>query len=182
MRIATSGQMAAIDSLTIAGGVASLDLMERAGHAMVYTLLDYFPDLLPPASIAICCGKGNNAGDGLVVARLMASFGFDVKVMLLGSRDDLSADAASNFVKLPAEVDVTQATDDQWSEIWLEMSAEADLLIDAVFGTGIKPPLRGDYIELFQDFGIASAPVVSLDIPSGVDGDNGCVTGNFVLL
>jgi ADP-dependent NAD(P)H-hydrate dehydratase / NAD(P)H-hydrate epimerase len=175
VRIATSGQMAAIDKQTIGGGVAGLELMERAGQEIVYALLDYFPDLVPPSSVAICCGKGNNGGDGLVVARILAGFGFDVTVMMLGGRDELSADAGSNFVKLPTDVEVIQAEAGAWSGTWLELSAESDLLIDAIFGTGIKPPLRGEYIELFQTFGDAPVPVVSLDIPSGVDGDDGRV-------
>lgn len=175
MRIATSGQMAAIDRETISGGVPGLELMERAGQEMVYVILEHFPEVVPPNLVAICCGRGNNGGDGLVVARLLSGFGFEVTVMMLCRRDDLSRDAAKNFVKLPSDVRVVQVEDGQWVETWLDLSAEAELLIDAIFGTGIKPPLRGEYIELCQAFDVADAPVVSLDIPSGVDGDNGCV-------
>ena len=175
MRVATATQMAAIDRRTIDGGTRGIDLMERAGNEMVYTLLDLFPGILPPATVSICCGKGNNAGDGLVVGRLLAEFGFTVNVLILAQRDDLSPEALTNLVRLPDSVRIIQPERGSWTETWLEISGESDILVDAVFGTGVKPPLRGEYIELFRNFGLAPAPVVSLDIPSGVDGEDGRV-------
>ncbi|MFH1845883.1 MAG: NAD(P)H-hydrate epimerase, partial [bacterium] len=173
MRIATARQMAAIDRETIDSGIPGEELMENAGREMVRRSLDLFGELAPPARVAICCGKGNNGGDGLVMARLFNGLGFEVSVMLLALPEDLSADARLNHDRLPSTVQLAAYPASEWAFRWSELAAGADLAVDAVFGTGIQPPVRGDYVGLFQAFNELPTPVLSVDIPSGVCGDTG---------
>jgi hydroxyethylthiazole kinase-like uncharacterized protein yjeF len=175
MRVATALQMAAVDAETIAGGTSGLDLMERAGREIVQRMLRMFPGLAPPARVVICCGKGNNGGDGLVMARLLAGLGFDVTVMLLGLPEELSADARANHERLPAGVTVAIVPRSEWAQRWREICRDADLAVDAVFGTGIQLPVRGPYVPLFGVFNEHIVPVLAVDIPSGVCGDSGRV-------
>jgi len=175
MRIATAAQMAEIDRETIAGGVPGLALMENAGREMTWQLLREFPELSPPALITVVCGKGNNGGDGLVVARLLETLGFEVHVMLLAEPDSLSPDAAANLARLPDSVVRETVPSDGWAERAREHCVESELIVDAVLGTGIVPPLRGTYAELFAALHEGSCAILSLDMPSGVSGDDGAV-------
>ncbi len=175
MRVATSGQMAAIDRDTIASGVPGLELMERAGREMTFALLDAFPDLDPPAGVAVLCGKGNNGGGGLVVARRLDELGFEVTVVMLAGPDDLSPDARANFDRLPVDVEIRTPDRSEWAEEVARLCVENDVLVDAVFGTGITPPLRRDHAELFAAVDRRVITVASLDMPSGVSGDDGTV-------
>ncbi|MBU1677126.1 NAD(P)H-hydrate epimerase, partial [bacterium] len=175
MRIATAAQMAEIDRETIRGGVPGLTLMENAGREMTWQLLREFPDLSPPSLITVVCGKGNNGGDGLVVARLLENLGFEVHVMLLAEPESLSADARANLDRLPASVTRDTIPPDRWAARVYERSVESELIVDAVFGTGITPPVRDDYADLFEAVNAGPCAVLSLDIPSGVAGDSGAV-------
>jgi len=175
MKVATARQMAAIDRETIAGGVSGPELMERAGREIVRATLELFPDLAPPGRVAVCCGKGNNGGDGLVMARLLNGLGFRVQVMLLAAADELSADARANHARLPATVQVFNAPHQEWAQLWTRLAGVAALAVDAVFGTGIKPPVRGPHIELFSAFNVLPSAVLAVDIPSGTCGDTGRV-------
>lgn len=181
MRVITARQMAAIDRQTIDSGIPGLELMERAGREIVRATLDLFPGLAPPAPVAICCGKGNNGGDGLVMARLLDGLGFQVSVLVLALPADLSAEARLNYDRLPARVKTYHASPSEWAERWSELCAEAELAVDAVFGTGIKPPVRGEYVELFHVFNEQMLPTLAVDIPSGVCGDTGRVDPVAVL-
>lgn len=175
MRVATSAGMAAIDRETIAGGVPGRELMERAGREMTWQLLREFPALAPPARVGVVCGKGNNGGDGLVVARLLENLGFEVKVLLLAAAADLAPDARANLDRLPPGVEVDAAPPELWADRAADLCADADLVVDAVFGTGIALPLRPDHAALFAALNDGGAPIASLDLPSGVGGDDGAV-------
>ena len=175
MRIVTSAQMAAIDADTILSGVPGLELMERAGREMVLAILDLMPEFDPPAAVAVCCGKGNNGGDGLVVARQLDQLGYEVTVMMLTADEDLAPDARTNLDRLPEEVEIVRPAPEDWAREMGRLCAENDLLIDAVFGTGIRPPVSDAYAALFAACDRRLATVVSLDVPSGVSGDDGSV-------
>ncbi len=175
MRLVTARQMAEIDGETITGGVPGEELMERAGQEIVRKLLDLFPDLAPPGRVAICCGKGNNGGDGLVMARLLDGLGFQVTVMLLALPEDLSADARLMHGKLSADVQLFNFPRQEWAERWAELCGAADLAVDAVFGTGITLPLREPYVSLCKAFNPQLVPTLAVDVPSGVCGDTGRV-------
>ena len=180
MRVCTAGQMAAIDRDTIAAGTPSLELMERAGVALC-DALDAGGWLDAGGPVAMVCGKGNNGGDGLVMARLLSESGLVVRVLLLGPREELTADARANFDRLPASVDLVPGDPTRWPEQVAAVAAGAVVVVDAVLGTGIQPPLRAPYTGLCAAINEVATPVVAVDIPSGVSGDDGGVDRDAVV-
>lgn len=193
MRVSTAKEMAEIDRVTIAGGVPGIELMERAGEAMTEMILDFLHEHGGDGSgagrhthgaaaadaqgtgVLVICGKGNNGGDGLVVARLLAEADCPASVMLLAQPSELSADAETNFELLPAEVSVFVPETESWAEAFTELAETADLVVDGILGTGTLLPLRGPYIDLIRNINDAGVPCLALDIPSGVGGDDGRV-------
>jgi len=125
--------------------------------------------------VLIVCGKGNNGGDGLVAARVLADEGIEVTVLLLGAKAELSADAAANLKRLPRAVELVAPPAEAWAEAAASLAEDTDLVVDAVFGTGITPPLREPYPDVFRALNDAGHPCLAVDIPSGVDGDTGRV-------
>lgn len=201
----TAAQMRAIERAAIESGkVSGLELMERAGQGVVEAIFETWPGLdvdagqggaaPDPADLPrnisgkvkalVLCGPGNNGGDGFVVARLLLAKGWEVEVFLYGDREKLPPDAKQNCkrwlelgVVLPLEKDLETST------------MEADLVVDALFGTGLSRPLQdlglvlldiceqraiGSYTPGAQRWG-ASARIVAVDLPSGVCSDSGRV-------
>ena len=177
MLVCTARQMAEIDRETIASEVAGEVLMERAGEAITALLLRRHGERsgLHAEKVLIVCGKGNNGGDGLVISRLLAQRGWQVTVLLLAADDTLSPAARLNYERLPAGVIVLKPPRNEWAERAAELAQVADLVVDAVFGTGIAPPLRGPYIALIEALNAAGSPVYAVDVPSGVNADTGAV-------
>lgn len=189
MRVCTAREMAVIDRQTIAGGVEGKILMERAGCAMAEACWEFIEEqedaLDPafseldatsdPASILVVCGKGNNGGDGLVLARLMNEEGADVTVMMLAGRSELTLDTGYNFDRLPPGVSIVHASAQQWACTFEQLSERAHVVVDAIFGTGITPPLRAYHVDLIRAINDSGLPCLALDIPSGVCGDDGRV-------
>lgn len=187
MRVCTAAEMAAIDRETIASGIEGRALMERAGAAMAEACWEFLEDLdmsrlpeggagpLEAPAILVICGKGNNGGDGLVLARLMHLEGAEVTVMMLAGRSDLTAETGSNFDLLPQGVSIVHAAGQQWACTLGQLAERAEIIVDAIFGTGINPPLRGFHIDLIRAINDTGLPCLSLDIPSGVCGDDGRV-------
>ncbi len=152
-------------------GMPSLDLMERAGEGVARAVEQVAPD----GPVAVLCGKGNNGGDGLVVARLLKQAGRDVKVVCTSSPADLSQDARANFERLSG-VDVLSIEDASADET----IRRAVVLVDALLGTGFEGKPRGAVAEAIQAINAADGLVVSVDIPSGVDASSGEVAGDVV--
>lgn len=178
MRVCTAQQMARIDRDTIAAGTAGEVLMERAGEAMFELLLDFLDDLHthdPAPHTLVICGKGNNGGDGLVVARLLAEQGLPVQVLLLADGDSPAGEAGRQLARLPGQVDLVNPARDEWPQALAEMIEETDVVVDAIFGTGIRLPLEAGISELMRTVNDSGLPCVALDIPSGVSGDDGRV-------
>lgn len=178
MRVCTSGQMARIDRATIAGGTPGLELMERAGETMTGLVLDFLEGLDlsgEEPKVLVLCGKGNNGGDGLVVARRLVEQKIPTAVLMLAGSESLAPDAQTNFERLPAAVILVDPEAAERAEALADLLDEADLVVDAVFGTGIEPPLRDDAAAYFRTVNDAGLPCVALDIPSGVCGDDGRV-------
>ncbi len=173
MRVATAREMADIDRGTIAAGVPGAELMERAGGGITRAALALFPGLVPPARVALCCGRGNNGGDGLVMARHFAQRGFAVDVLLLAPPAELTPDARLNHDRLPPAVRVEVCRPEAWAERWRALCDGAGLAVDAVFGTGAVPPIAPPHAALLAAFAAVRAPVLAVDIPSGVAGDTG---------
>ncbi|MCP4290709.1 MAG: NAD(P)H-hydrate dehydratase [bacterium] len=176
MRVCTSRQMSAIDAATIETGISGEELMERAGRALTESLLKFIERRrIPAGPVVIICGKGNNGGDGLVMARLLHQKGHPVELLMVADRAELKGDAAANYDRLPDQVDVLHPAPEHWAAAMGPLLQGAQIVVDAVFGTGITPPVRKTYISIFKAINNSSVPVVSVDIPSGVDGDHGSV-------
>ena len=160
--------MRAIDRATSERfGVPSLTLMENAGSAVASHVLAHYP---AAHKIVIFCGKGNNGGDGFVAARHLHQEGRTVQVILLADRVDLRGDAAAMFEKLPISPIVVHSSEDLNGE-QVRLALLADLYIDAILGTGFKPPVSGLYAEAIALLNAGKVPVVAVDIPSGADAD-----------
>src|SRR5580693_7521830 len=139
MKITTAAEMRVIDRVTTERfGVPSLTLMENAGSAVAHFLLQHHPSA---SRIAVVCGKGNNGGDGFVVARKLHRAGRVVEVLLLASRSDLRGDALIMFERLPLRpIEITSM-----QELDAESSrsiGNCDLIVDAILGTGFQPPVK----------------------------------------
>ncbi len=148
-------------------GLPSLDLMEVAGAALAASV----EELRPDGPVRIVCGKGNNGGDGLVAARLLARTGFEVEVLLLWPADELSDDSAANLERFEGSV----------REL-AEGEAEAALMgsgavVDAIFGTGFSGAPREPAASAISAINSCGAPVAAADIASGVDASTGEVEG-----
>jgi hydroxyethylthiazole kinase-like uncharacterized protein yjeF len=161
--------MRAVDRWAIEQGAPSLDLMERAG-AGVYRAVE---ELAPDGPVVVVCGKGNNGGDGLVVARLLREAGRSVTVLCTAPVEEFSGDAAVQLARLPGERPLEPAALDGVLE-------GAAVVVDALLGTGFEGVPRGTVAEAIEALGDARAPVVSVDVPSGVDASTGEVSGAAV--
>ncbi len=132
---------------------------------------------VPVKSIRVVAAKGNNGGDGFVAARYLASWGAEARVYLLGEEDGLSADAAASYRRFQEEVGGVERCDPSRLE---EELAGSDLVIDAIFGTGFHGAAEGDYAAAIAAINASAAPVLAVDVPSGVDAETGAVTGPAV--
>jgi NAD(P)H-hydrate epimerase len=157
-------------------GMPGLALMENAGRGAAELLLR----LSVGGRVVICAGKGNNAGDGFVMARHLDNHHIDCHVVLLNRAHDLSGDAAVNFhvidkAGLPIEVNVP------FDEVSLQRTlANADWVVDALFGTGLTGPVRPPYDSAVALINQSAARVLAVDIPSGLDCDTGRPLGPTV--
>jgi len=177
MKIVTAAEMREIDRATSERfGVPSTNLMENAGSAVAEFVLATFPWA---ARIGVICGKGNNGGDGLVVARKLRNSGKEVALLLLSDPRELSGDAAEMFLRVGMKPVVAQSSEDLRTP-GAQAVFTQDVLIDAILGTGFRPPVSGLYGDAIAALNACSKPVVAVDIPSGanadaVDGEPGLV-------
>ena len=181
MRILNAEQMREADRRTIQDiGIASLVLMENAGRQVVAAIESLYPDLAE-RRIAIVCGKGNNGGDGFVVARTLQQRGFDVSVFVIGRHTEVKADARINLEILGriGQTVVEVADETAWELHGAEIAGH-DLIIDALFGTGLSAPLTGFYETVVADINEAGVPIVSIDIPSGMSADTCDLIGDSI--
>src|SRR6056297_4242097 len=135
--ILTAAQMRAIEKVAIeSGAVTGLELMERAGRGVVEAVFEEWPELAQaPHKALVLCGPGNNGGDGFVVARLLQEWGWQVEVFLYGDAEKLPPDAKVNYDRWRAMGDVAAL------DAAPRFAQEADLFVDALFGTGLGRPL-----------------------------------------
>lgn len=173
MKILTARQMAEVDRLTSeSAGLSGLLLMENAAFHLYLALLDYFEDL-DRARILIVCGKGNNGGDGLALARQLLQRGISPEVALLAEKSQFQGDAAANLRVLegwPHPIREFPSAD-AWAEAAPDLR-RFDIIVDAILGTGIAQPLRGLYADVVAAINEADAFVLSVDIPSGMPADS----------
>lgn len=161
----------AIDTL----GIPAAVLMENAGRGAAQIL----QSLGIHGPVVICCGKGNNGGDGLVMARHLFNAGFDVRCLLFADPEELSADAALQWnivqnLEVPAEI----WADDKLDEAVLAaIFAKSEWIVDALFGTGLSGTVREPFGKIIELINASPARVFAVDIPSGLDCDTGAPVG-----
>lgn len=174
MQILSAADMRACDEATVRmTGLSWQELMENAGSAVARFAALEFPHAEP---ILVLCGKGNNGGDGLVAARVLESMGRRVEVILLSLPEHLEGGPRAAYDKLPAPVRrslsiVVTAEELEAHKIAARME-RAGLILDSVFGTGFRPPLRGVPAALQQMLSSIDTPVLAIDLPSGWDADS----------
>ncbi|MEO6221599.1 MAG: NAD(P)H-hydrate dehydratase [Vicinamibacterales bacterium] len=181
MRVLTSQQMRDADRRTTEEiGIPSLVLMENAGRQVVASMEAAFDDLAS-LRIAVICGKGNNGGDGFVVARTLSERGIETSVFLVGVSADVRGDARVNLGVLRAlDIDVVEIADAATWELHGSDVLAADIIVDAIFGTGLSSPVAGLVETIIADLNACSTPVVAVDVPTGLRADSADVIGPAV--
>ena len=181
MRVLNTQQMREADRRTIDEiGIPAIVLMENAGRQAVAAMEAAFEDLAT-SHVGVLCGRGNNGGDGFVVARTLIQRGVDVGVFLLGSVSEITGDARINLEVL-GRIGVTVveiASAQEWELHFTEIS-ECDLVVDAILGTGFRGQLSGLLETVVADVNALGVPIVSIDLPTGVSADTPVVEGTAI--
>ena len=178
MKVVTAHTMQELDKQAITEyGIAGLQLMENAGHNCVEEIIAEFG---LAGHAVILAGKGNNGGDGYVIARLLSQMGWSVNVIVLANREHVCGDAAVNLEKLPGSIIKYCNDEGQLSALHMEAIFQADVIVDALLGTGLSSNVNGIYLEAIDLMNASGRPVVAVDIPSGVHGTTGRVLGDAV--
>lgn len=182
MRVLNAAQMREADRRTIEEiGIPSLVLMENAGRQVVAAMEAVHGDL-QDHQVAVLCGRGNNGGDGLVIARTLLQRGVDLSVFLIGRVADVRGDARVNLEILGRlGLAVVEIADSQDWELHGSEVAQCTLIVDAIFGTGLNAPLTGLLETVVADVNASGAPVVSVDLPSGLSADSSEPLGDSIV-
>lgn len=172
--------MQAIDQFATAGcGIPSSVLMENAGLRTVDAMREKFPDLTD-RKVLVFVGKGNNGGDGFVVARHLFDKGIDVQTILLGKREQIQGDARLN-ANIAFKIGVpVKEIDDGNLHSFDHALRHCHIVVDALFGTGLKAAAQGIHATVIEKINAAGKFVVAVDIPSGIDSDTGQLAGPHV--
>lgn len=167
----TREQVRAVDRIAIERfHIPGVVLMENAGRGVV----DWMCSLGITGPVAICCGKGNNAGDGFVIARHLENRGHDVRVLLFCDPLELQGDAAINFrIFEAARTPIRVMTGDSSMDRLGDAFNGCDWIVDALLGTGIRGEVRGAFPEIITVINQTDARVMAVDLPSGMDCDTG---------
>ena len=147
-------------------GIPALNLMRAAGNVCFRALRDQWPEA---NRVAVVCGTGNNGGDGFVIASLALAAGLDVRVAIVGDRGRMAETAAACFDEL-------SASHVEYLSVDAALTG-AEVIVDALLGTGLARPLQGDFHDAVAAINAHPAPVLAVDIPTGIDADTGAVTG-----
>jgi len=156
-------------------GIPGVVLMENAGRSCAELLEEKLAGFSEP-KVSIFCGTGNNGGDGYVIARCLLNTGFNVKVVICGERAKIKGDAGTNLQileRLAGTVAEMKLDEENIKDVVRNFAADADIVVDAVFGTGLKGPLKENHKLLIESINELGRPVLAVDIPSGLDCDTG---------
>ncbi|MGB7102576.1 MAG: NAD(P)H-hydrate dehydratase [Xanthobacteraceae bacterium] len=165
MELLTNAEMAQADRLAIAGGVAGIELMERAGAAVAAAVGARHA---VGDQIVVLAGPGNNGGDGFVAARLLAQRGYRVRLMLVGETAGLKGDAALAAQKWMSPIEPAKVGG----------FSGASVIIDALFGAGLDRPVEEPARSLIEGMNAERSPIVAVDLPSGINGTTGAAMGS----
>lgn len=182
MNLLTAAQMRELDRAAIEDWqVPGLVLMENAGKATADQIEENF-DAIYPGPVTILAGKGNNGGDGYVVARHLTNRGWDVSTLVLAEQSDISGDARVNLdILLKSDAELRFVSDESTLEQELERLPTEGVVVDALLGTGLTSEVRGIFRPAIDWINSTASAVVAVDVPSGIDATTGQVLGTAVL-
>ena len=174
MKLVTSSQMRNIDKKTIEGiGIPGLELMEKAGKGVALAAKEMLGEVKKKKA-AIFCGRGNNGGDGFVVGRYLSEWGAEVQFYLTAKTEEVKGDAKTNLEKAEKlGLPITEVLKKEE----IPSKIEVDLIVDALFGTGFTGEITGYVKDIVELTNSSCAPVLSVDVPSGLHADTGEFTG-----
>ncbi|MBU1906428.1 MAG: NAD(P)H-hydrate epimerase [Candidatus Omnitrophica bacterium] len=177
-RVITSEQAKSIDtSARESFGISTLILMENAGIAVAEEAMEL---IKPKTPIAVICGRGNNGGDGFVAARQLLAKGISPEIYLAGKISDVQNEARVNLdIILKLKQKVFEVSEENLELVKKKIS-RCSLIIDALLGVGLQGRVRGIFCDLIEAINISQAFVLSVDIPSGLDGTTGVILGSCV--
>ncbi len=178
MKVLTAEQMAYIDRTTIEGGIPGIELMRNAGSE-VFNFIEKTLDI--HSGIVVITGKGNNGGDGFRIAELFSRSGYELVVYLIGNKKDVHGDASicmNELEKTGQEIIEIASIDDLDEQ--LEVIKSANLIIDAISGTGLKGEITGLPLSVIDRINCSNSTIVAVDIPSGVNSTTGDVSASTV--
>ena len=182
MKLVTSAQMRAIDSRAINElGIPGLQLMENAGRGIAEWIKEILRDNVTGKRFAIVCGKGNNGGDGFVIARYLQQWGGSPEVFRLGERESTKGDALVNLLKIEA---MSTPIHDLNASDQIPDLREFDMIVDAIFGTGFQGEIDAKISAVIAAINLSGVPVLAVDTPSGLNCDTAeapktCVRASF---
>jgi len=178
VKAVTSEQMRRLDQASIEKySIPSILLMENAGRAVASAVIREYGN----CPVLVFAGKGNNGGDGLVVARDLVNHGSPVRVVLLEDPEQLKPDPLLNFrIARKMKIPMTLARPKMTERVFEACSRKAAVIVDAIFGIGLNSPVRGVFASAIRAIRRSGRPVVSIDIPSGLDADTGEIHGDAV--
>jgi NAD(P)H-hydrate epimerase len=184
-RLVTADEMRAVDAHAIRKlGIPGMVLMENAARSACEVIEDYFGSEdcaccgISDLPVLVVCGSGNNGGDGLAIARLLANRDADVTVLLLGRAQDLKGDAKTNCnILRHSDVEIHEVTTERGLEKFFAGRPDPEVAVDAIFGTGFKGRPSGIQASAINRINVLDSFVLAIDIPSGVSADDGRVEG-----
>jgi len=181
MKVATAEEMQELDRKAIETyRIPGIVLMENAGRGAADVISNFFPEI-HKKKIAIIAGKGNNGGDGFVIARYLLNQGIYVRVYLLTDPKGLRGDAETNFSifhRMKGEV-ISVPSSKDYIKVKRDLE-KFDILVDGIFGTGLDAEVRGYYREVIDHLNTLQRPIVAIDIPSGLDANTGKPLGTAI--
>jgi NAD(P)H-hydrate epimerase len=156
-------------------GIPGVVLMENAGRSCAELIKDKLAGVASPR-VCIFCGTGNNGGDGYVIARHLLNSGFKVAVIIVGDRNKIKGDAKINLDILEGlgqPIEQLNVNEPDIAGMVEAFAADADMLVDSLFGTGLGGQLSDEYKQLIESINAQNCPILAVDIPSGLDCDTG---------
>ena len=183
MKVATAQQMREIDRTAIEEWkIPGVVLMENAGINVLSIMEDYFGDM-KGSNVTIISGKGNNGGDGCVVARHLKNRGGVPQIILLAEKEKIKGDARINLeTVLKAGIEVFEVSNREMFNARIrKIIKESDIIVDAILGTGLSEAVKGFYADVIEYLNELDTPIVSIDLPSGLFSDTGDIKGPSVM-
>lgn len=180
MRVVDSKEMRELEKRAEERGIPTLLLMENAAKGLFNEIRDFVKtEGFSKVKIFILCGRGNNGGDGLALARHLFNHGYDVKVGIIKGNKPLTADGSLNY-NIAKSIGIKIFEIESLTDEIKDLIREADLIVDALLGTGIKRDLEGVFLELVRFINGIKKDVIAVDIPSGIDSDSGKALGDAI--